>query len=153
MLTFKKYAAKKFAAVIIYFFISLSLFAQTLQHPDIEPLFTVQIKNPSKWTADEIFETALLFSECEKGSQSWNRCLQEFNKIKKEVTSSEYMKLSEEEMRPSKLRMAVSPPIHAGFGAAEQGRECESFRVRYSARNSALHTIVSRTYAIISPTF
>ena len=106
MLTFTKSGGKKIAAVLFVFSLSLSLFAQaalssqssqSLQHPDIEPLFTVQIKNPAKWTADEIFETALLFSECEKDSQSWNRCLEEFKNIKKEVTSSEYMKLSEED--------------------------------------------------------
>ena len=70
---------------------------QIIQHPDIEPLFTVQIKNPARWTADEVFETALLFSECEKGSEVWNRSVQEFQKIKAEVTSDDYKKLSEEE--------------------------------------------------------
>ena len=52
MLTFTKSGGKKIAAVLFVFSLSLSLFAQaalssqssqSLQHPDIEPLFTVQI--------------------------------------------------------------------------------------------------------------
>ena len=112
MSTFTKSTARKFAAVILFFSISLTLFAQkknqatkTLpstasrpsQHPDFEPLFTVQVKDPVNCTADEVFEMALLFSECERESDNWKACWEKFEEIKMAMASDKITGLEEEE--------------------------------------------------------
>lgn len=90
-----KHSAIKFTALLFFFgFINL-LMAQS-QHPSFEPLFIFNEKSPV-YTADEVFELGLLLSECEKGSETWNRCNQKFKAIKKEVTSSAMKNLSDEE--------------------------------------------------------
>ena len=78
----------------------------------MEPLFSVAYAlGPkseamySKYTADEVFEMGLLFSECVRGSETWKRCWEEFEKIKKEVSSSEIMGLDEEERGRAILKL------------------------------------------------
>lgn len=82
-------------AFILFTILSLQISAQT-NHPSFEPLFKTNI-NSTTYTADEVFESALLFSECERNSEVWNRCWQKFNTIKQTVTSTEFQNLSEEE--------------------------------------------------------
>lgn len=85
----------KITAVIIFVSVTSQISAQT-NHPSFEPLFNLNV-NSEKYSADEVFETALLFSECEKDSELWNSCWQKFNEIKQTVTSSFYKNLTEEE--------------------------------------------------------
>ena len=82
-------------AFILFTILSLQISAQT-NHPSFEPLFKTNI-NSTIYTADEVFESALLFSECEQNSEVWNHCWQKFNTIKQTVTSTEFQNLSEEE--------------------------------------------------------
>ena len=49
------------------------------------------------YTAFQVFEMGLLFSECQRNSQVWDRCWQKFESIKEEVMSDEMMSLTEEE--------------------------------------------------------
>lgn len=74
----------------------INLLTAQIHHPSFEPLFTTNTKT-SLYSSDEFFEISLLFSECEKGSESWNRCNQKFKEIKEKVTSSEMNALSDEE--------------------------------------------------------
>ncbi|MCR4714954.1 MAG: hypothetical protein K5751_11340 [Treponemataceae bacterium] len=71
------------------------------QFPSIEPLFTAEEElgySPDKiLTADEILTLSLLFSECSLSSVTARRAFQKFERIKKEVSSPEYMQMSEEE--------------------------------------------------------
>ena len=69
--------------------------------PSIEPLFTAEEElgyTPEKiLTADEVLTLSLLFSECSLSSVTARRAFQKFERIKKEVSSPEYMQMSEEE--------------------------------------------------------
>ena len=78
------------------FFGFLSALSAQANHPSFEPLFTTN-RNSTGYTADEVFEAGLLFSEIERGSQTWISCLQDFQKIKENVSSEAFMALSEEE--------------------------------------------------------
>jgi hypothetical protein len=111
MLSLRKQLLQKSAILLILLIFKVSLFAQD-QHPSMEPLFSVAYAlGPkseaiySKYTADEVFEMGLLFSECERGSDTWKRCWEEFEKIKKEVSSSEIMGLDEEERGRAILKL------------------------------------------------
>ena len=94
-----KFSVLKITAFLIFLNLFTSLNAQSSAqslHPSIEPLFTTNI-NSTNYTADEVFESALLFSECERNSEVWNRSWQKFETIKQTVTSNEYKNLSEED--------------------------------------------------------
>ncbi len=83
--------------ILIFFF---SFFSWADQHPDFEPLFSINDyfntkEVPSSFTADQTFEAGLLFSECEPASEAWERSISTFKKIKDEVTSSKMQALSE----------------------------------------------------------
>lgn len=82
-------------AFILFTTLSLQISAQT-NHPSFEPLFKTNI-NSTTYTADEVFESALLFSECERNSEVWNQSCQKFKIIKQTVSSDEYKNLSEED--------------------------------------------------------
>ena len=78
----------------------------------MEPLFSVFSVLGSKseagntnYTADEVFEMGLLFSECERGSEVWERCWKQFEEIKQEVSSEEIMSLGEEERGRAILKL------------------------------------------------
>ena len=83
---------------------SVYLFAQS-QQPSFEPLFSPsQILNQNieqtpytSYTANQVFEIALLFSECQKESQIWDDCWKKFADIKEALSTEEIMSLSEEE--------------------------------------------------------
>ena len=62
-------------------------------HPSFEPLF--QIKEID--TVDDIFEAALLFSECERNSETWKFCWQKLETIKADMASSLIIDLEDEE--------------------------------------------------------
>lgn len=62
-------------------------------HPSFEPLFQIDKID----SADDVFEAALLFSECERDSETWDRCWKKFDTIKTDVTSSAIIDLKEEE--------------------------------------------------------
>lgn len=73
-----------------------------IENPDFEPKFTFQKTFntdtvPVTYSADQVFIMGLLYSECAQGSESWNKCIQSFEKIKADVTSPEMQALSEEE--------------------------------------------------------
>ncbi len=83
------------AKLIVIFFVFCicgKISAQTA-HPSYEPLFQMDELD----TADDIFEAALLFSECERDSETWDRCWKKFDTIKTDVTSSAIIDLQEEE--------------------------------------------------------
>ncbi len=111
MLSFKKGLLQKILILFIFLICFEGLFAEE-EHPSMEPLFSVAYalgpKNEaiySKYTADEVFEMGLLFSECVRGSDTWKRCWNQFEDIKKEVTSHEIMSLSEEERGRAILKL------------------------------------------------
>lgn len=111
MLSFKKGLLQKILIQFIILICFEGLFAEE-EHPSMEPLFSVFSVLGSKseagntdYTADEVFEMGLLFSECERGSEVWKRCWNQFEDIKKEVTSHEIMSLSEEERGRAILKL------------------------------------------------
>lgn len=111
MLSFKKGLLQKILIQFIILICFEGLFAEE-EHPSMEPLFSVFSVLDSKseagntdYTADEVFEMGLLFSECERGSEVWKRCWNQFEDIKKEVTSHEIMSLSEEERGRAILKL------------------------------------------------
>ena len=111
MLSFKKGLLQKILILFIFLICFEGLFAEE-EHPSMEPLFSVFSVLGSKseagntdYTADEVFEMGLLFSECERGSEVWKRCWNQFEDIKKEVTSHEIMSLSEEERGRAILKL------------------------------------------------
>ncbi len=111
MLSFKKQLLQKILILFIFLICFEGLFAEE-EHPSMEPLFSVVYaigpkteSTFSKYTADEVFEMGLLFSECQRGSDAWKRCWNQFEDIKKEVTSHEIMSLSEEERGRAILKL------------------------------------------------
>ena len=71
------------------------------KYPSVQPLFTAENElghNPKGvLSADEVFALSLLFSECPLNSRSARLASQKFIRIKQEVTSQKYKKMSEEE--------------------------------------------------------
>jgi len=111
MLSFKKGPLQRILILFIFLICFEGLFAEE-EHPSMEPLFSVFSVLGSKseagntnYTADEVFEMGLLFSECQRGSEVWKRCWNQFEDIKKEVTSHEIMSLSEEERGRAILKL------------------------------------------------
>lgn len=108
MLSFKKGLLQKILILFIFLICFEGLFAEE-EHPSMEPLFSVlgskSEAGNTDYTADEVFEMGLLFSECERGSEVWKRCWNQFEDIKKEVTSHEIMSLSEEERGRAILKL------------------------------------------------
>lgn len=105
--------------LLLLFFTAGTVFAQK-EHPSFEPLFftdeILSMDNASpytSWTAEEIFEIGLLFSECQQDSQTWNNCRQKFEAIKQKVTSDEIMSLSEEERGRAILKYLYSDYLKA----------------------------------------
>ena len=93
---------KSFFLAVILVAASVNLFASSSsRYPSVEPLFIPELELgyiPAKnLTADEVFKLSLLFSECPLRSVSGRRALQKFERIKNEVSSQEYMHMSEEE--------------------------------------------------------
>ena len=82
----------KVAAILFILCIFGNISAQNV-HPSFEPLF--QIKEID--TVDDIFEAALLFSECERNSETWKSCWQKLETIKADMASSSIIDLEEEE--------------------------------------------------------
>lgn len=121
MLIFLKKKLSKICIAFLIFCSSYNIFAQNIlrtqadeiNHPSFEPLFIaddfLQKKNeagrPSLYSADEVFEMALLFSECRRGSEVWNRCRKNFQKLKLEASSDEFMNLAEEERGKAVLKL------------------------------------------------
>ena len=86
--------------ILIILFCSSRLWAQA--YPDFEPAFSMELvfdggDVPAVYTADEVFKLGLLFSECTPDSENWNRCLSEFEKIKRAVSTEEMLSLKEDE--------------------------------------------------------
>ena len=82
----------KLVAILFILCIFDNLTAQNA-HPSFEPLFQIDKIN----SADDVFEAALLFSECERDSETWNSCWQKFETIKDDMASSSIIDLEEEE--------------------------------------------------------
>ena len=92
---------------IITIFLTLNLFSflnAQISHPSLEPLFPVT-GGSKNYTADQVFEMGLLFSECQRDSDDWNRCWVQFEAIKEEVSSEEFMSLGEEERGKAILKL------------------------------------------------
>ena len=111
MLIFRRQVLPKFLILFVFMFFSAKLFAQNEQ-PSIEPAFSLfevlGVKSDSSYTnytADEVFEMSLLFSECKRGSEEWKRCCKQFEEIKKEAASEEIMSLDEEERGRAILKL------------------------------------------------
>ena len=101
----KKSLFKIFSLLLIFNFYT-KLTAQT-KHPSIEPLFTVKTAGTS-YTADQVFEVSLLFSECQRESDDWKRSWKKFEAIKKKAASAEMMQLTEEERGRAILKYLYS---------------------------------------------
>lgn len=82
----------KLVAILFILCIFDNLTAQNA-HPSFEPLFQIDKIN----TADDVFEAALLFSECERESEIWNSCWQKFETIKDDMASPSIIDLQEED--------------------------------------------------------
>ena len=82
----------KLVAILFILCIFDNLTAQNA-HPSFEPLFQIDKIN----SADDVFEAALLFSECERDSETWKSCWQKFETIKDDMASSSIIDLEEEE--------------------------------------------------------
>ena len=96
------------AAAFLIFAGSYNSFAQSNQslqatHPSFEPLFITG--NSSIYNADQVFETGLLFSECQRDSRTWKSSWEKFTLLKKTATSSYFMSLSEEERGKALLKL------------------------------------------------
>ncbi len=111
MLIFRKQVLRKTVMAFAFMIFSASLFAQN-EHPSMEPAFSLfqvlGLKSEASYTnytADEVFEMALLFSECERGSEDWKFCWKQFEEIKKEAASEEMMSLDEEERGRAILKL------------------------------------------------
>ena len=111
MLIFGRRVLRKVLVVFVSVTFFANLFAQK-EHPSMEPAFSLfgvlGVKSEAgntNYTADEVFEMSLLFSECERGSEAWNRCWKQFEEIKKEVASDEIMSLDEEERGRAILKL------------------------------------------------
>ena len=111
MLIFGRRVLRKVLVVFVSVTFFANLFAQN-EHPSMEPAFSLfgvlGVKSEAgntNDTADEVFEMSLLFSECERGSEVWNRCWKQFEEIKKEVASDEIMSLDEEERGRAILKL------------------------------------------------
>ena len=94
---------------LILFFFCAFCFAQ--QHPSLEPLFLpedVPVNADSTGTelsADEVFKLSLLFSECPPDSPQGQFCLEQFQKIKEEVTGQSFMSQSAEDRGRAILKL------------------------------------------------
>lgn len=81
-------------------------------YPSIQPLFTAETElgynPPAILSADEVLTLSLLFSKCPLDSSSAQSALKKFERIKKEVSSSRYMRMSEEERGEAVLRYLYS---------------------------------------------
>ena len=111
MLIFGRRVLRKVLVVFVSVTFFANLFAQN-EGPSMEPAFSLfgvlGVKSEAgntNYTADEVFEMSLLFSECERGSEAWNRCWKQFEEIKKEVASDEIMSLDEEERGRAILKL------------------------------------------------
>ncbi len=111
MLIFRKQVLRKTVMAFAFMIFSASLFAQN-EGPSMEPAFSLfqvlGLKSEASYTnytADEVFEMALLFSECERGSEDWKFCWKQFEEIKKEAASEEMMSLDEEERGRAILKL------------------------------------------------
>ncbi len=87
-----------FSTFILLFF--LSSFSWTNEYPDFEPLFSIKDycnirEETSTFSADQVFQASLLFSECKPDSDQWKNSMNAFKKIKDEVTSKKMQELSE----------------------------------------------------------
>ena len=107
-------------AIVLFFVISLFcnafIFAQAIaqsqpssRHPDIEPAFLPQdvLSNPdnTSLSADDVFRLSLLFSECDLDSPEAQRCLSQFEDIKKKVTGVQFTELGLEERGRAVLKL------------------------------------------------
>ncbi len=73
MMKFPKAMAAKTLGLLFLFCFTGKLTAQPA-HPSFEPLFSFDEKPGTSYTAEQVFETGLLFSECERDSQIWKSC-------------------------------------------------------------------------------
>lgn len=105
----KKILARRLV-FLLFFFAAGIFFAQSKEQaqefPTIEPLFCVP--EYSAYTADEIFEFGLLYSECERDSAAWNKAVQKFEHLKEGVTA-----LSEQTKDAESLGSVILKLIYA----------------------------------------
>jgi len=96
----------------VFIIFSLPLFSKN--QPSIEPLFSIEklLKHdgteavePYGLSPDELFKLTLLFSECPLESETAKKCIVKFEKIKKEISSDSYMKLSAEARGKAVLKL------------------------------------------------
>ena len=93
---------KLFLILIFSFILGQVCISAQNQHPSFEPVFDpLEVFKPASigpavLSADQIFELALRYSECEPGSGRWAACIKRFDDIKKEVTSARYKAMDDE---------------------------------------------------------
>ena len=106
-----------FNSKVLIFSIIFALFAKSVfakdsseqNFPSFEPLFTAEDVfgyTPSDTlSADEVFTLALLFSECSLDSKTAKSCLEKFNQLKKEASSSKFKKMPQDERGKAVLKL------------------------------------------------
>ena len=98
----------KYILFCLLFIFTFSLNAKDF--PQMEPLFAIEDylgtdTSSLKLTADQLFMIGLKFSECKEDSESFKNCLAMFERIKREVTSSDYKKMNTEEKGRAILKL------------------------------------------------
>ena len=99
---------KKFLLSLCFLFLALKGFASSF--PSLEPSFVPQelftpAGIPTVFTADEIVQFSLLYSECEPGSAAYEKALQTFDSLRSIILEPEIMSLAEEDRGRAVLKL------------------------------------------------
>ena len=99
---------KKFLLSLCFLFLALRGFASSF--PSLEPSFVPQdlftpAGIPTVFTADEIVQFSLLYSECEPGSAAYEKALQTFDSLRSIILEPEIMSLAEEDRGRAVLKL------------------------------------------------
>ena len=104
---------KKILRPLIFVLLNLFVFSQEInpQLPSVEPLFLAQDigieadNTGPVLSADDVFKLSLRFSECEYDSQEWAFCVEQFESLKKKVSSQDFMNLEQAERGRAILKL------------------------------------------------
>ena len=99
---------KKILLTLCFLFLALKGFATSF--PSLEPSFVPQelftpAGIPTVFTADEIVEFSLLYSECRIGSDDYEIAVNIFDELRKKITDPQVMSLPEEDRGRAVLKL------------------------------------------------
>ncbi len=99
---------KKILLTLCFLFLALKGFATSF--PSLEPSFVPQelftpAGIPTVFTADEIVEFSLLYSECRIGSDDYEIAVNVFDELRKKITDPQVMSLPEEDRGRAVLKL------------------------------------------------